>query len=370
MAAAAAASNVLQEVSVEENCIPECYVWPDELVSPVVAHDAFGEEEIPVIDLGGIEEALDHHHEREGDRDQYSSQYLRVVSLLSAACENWGFFQVVNHGVSVELLQRVQAMSERFCALPLLEKRKLEVHLAGDRLLGYGFIPKHAQASKRLWSEGLYLDISCVSSFAKTLWPHDPQKQHEFCETLEEYFRALQKLAQKITHLLINSLGLKPGNYDTYAPKDPALLRMNHYPPCPEPSKAQGLGAHLDPNYFTILHQGHVGGLQVLKDDAWVAVRPHPEAFAINVGDMLQVISNGRYKSAKHRAVVNKKQDRYSLAYFAQPPNWDLIVPPQELLDSKHPPLYKPFSWKEYLETVVQHESDNVLECFIAQPDS
>jgi hypothetical protein len=89
MAAAAAASNVLQEVSVEENCIPECYVWPDELVSPMVAHDAFGEEEIPVIDLGGIEEALDHHHEREGDRDQYSSQYLRVVSLLSAACENW-----------------------------------------------------------------------------------------------------------------------------------------------------------------------------------------------------------------------------------------------------------------------------------------
>ncbi len=116
-----------------------------------------------------------------------------------------------------------------------------------------------------------------------------------FCmssETLEEYFRALQKLAQKITHLLINSLGLKPGNYDTYAPKDPALLRMNHYPPCPEPSKAQGLGAHLDPNYFTILHQGHVGGLQVLKDDAWVAVRPHPEAFAINVGDMLQVRIN------------------------------------------------------------------------------
>jgi gibberellin 3-beta-dioxygenase len=82
------------------------------------------------------------------------------------------------------------------------------------------------------------------------------------------------------------------------------------------------------------------------------------------------VISNGRYKSAKHRAVVNKKQDRYSLAYFAQPPCWDLIVPPQELLDSKHPPIYKPFSWKEYLETVVQHESDNVLESFIAQPDS
>ncbi len=180
MAAAAAASNVLQEVSVEDNCIPECYVWPDELVSPVVAHDAFGEEEIPVIDLGGIEEALDHHHEREGDHDQSSSQYLRVVSLLSAACENWGFFQVVNHGVSVELLQRVQAMSERFCALPLLEKTKLEVHLAGDRLLGYGFAPKHARASKRLWSEGLYLDISCVSSFAKTLWAHDPQKQHEF----------------------------------------------------------------------------------------------------------------------------------------------------------------------------------------------
>lgn len=81
-----------------------------------------------------------------------------------------------------------------------------------------------------------------------------------------------------------------PDKYDGFVPKEPALMRLNHYPPCPDPSQAVGLLPHTDANLFTILHQGDVAGLQVLNDDRWVAVRPHPHAFAINVGDMLQVL--------------------------------------------------------------------------------
>lgn len=108
-------------------------------------------------------------------------------------------------------------------------------------------------------------------------------------ETIEEYFSAMKDLTLKIVRLVVDSLGLYPENYDTFAPKSPGLLRMNHYPPCPDPSKALGLMHHSDGNLFTILHQGDVPGLQVLKDGIWVAVRPHGDGFVINVSDMLQV---------------------------------------------------------------------------------
>lgn len=109
-------------------------------------------------------------------------------------------------------------------------------------------------------------------------------------KAIEDYFGALRDLGRKMARIILNSLGIYPDNYDGFVPKDPALLRFNHYPPCPDPSQAVGLVSHSDGNLFTILHQGEVAGLQVLNDDRWVAVRPHPQAFAINVGDMLQVL--------------------------------------------------------------------------------
>ena len=112
---------------------------------------------------------------------------------------------------------------------------------------------------------------------------------------MEDYFGALRDLGLKMARIILNSLGIYPHKYDGFVPKEPALMRFNHYPPCPDPSQAVGLVSHSDGNLFTILHQGGVAGLQVLNDDRWVAVRPHPQAFAINVGDMLQVLCFSPY---------------------------------------------------------------------------
>lgn len=108
---------------------------------------------------------------------------------------------------------------------------------------------------------------------------------------MEEYFGAVRELGFRLFRLILSSLGVDypVTKSERFLPKEPALIRLNHYPPCPEPSLTTGLIPHHDANLITILHQGDVGGLQVMKDDRWYAVRPHPGAFAINGGNMLQV---------------------------------------------------------------------------------
>jgi isopenicillin N synthase-like dioxygenase len=110
-------------------------------------------------------------------------------------------------------------------------------------------------------------------------------------ETMEEYFGAVRELGVRVFRLILSSLGVECSEAQSgrFSPKEPALIRLNHYPPCPDPSLTTGLIPHHDANLITVLHQGDVGGLQVMREGRWYAVRPHPEAFAINAGNMLQV---------------------------------------------------------------------------------
>lgn len=141
----------------------------------------------------------------------------------------------------------------------------------------------------RMWSEGLFVDIPHVAGFASTLWPKDDPTGTAFCDTMEEYFQALRELGVRLFRMVVESLGVGEAESAKFVPKEPALIRLNHYPPCPDPGSTTGLVPHHDANLLTLLYQGDVGGLQVLKEGRWVAVRPHSEAFAVNAGNMLQV---------------------------------------------------------------------------------
>jgi len=219
----------------------------------------------------------------------------------------------------------------------------------------------------RVWSEGLFVDTPHIAGFASTLWPKGDPTGTAFCDTMEEYFQALRELGVRLSRMVVESLGVGEAESARFVPKEPALVRLNHYPPCPDPGLTTGLVPHHDANLLTLLHQGDVGGLQVLKEGRWVAVRPHSGAFAVNAGNMLQVISNDLCTSAMHKAVVNKNEDRYSLAYFVQAPDWDQISPLPELVDEDHPPKYRPFTWPEYLQSQVAHPS-NALQHFAVAP--
>lgn len=336
-------SKALHGVTIADTVVPEAYVWPAHELKHV-AHDAYAHDEIAVIDL-------------QAEDDLHRS--------VREACANWGFFQVVNHGVPPSLLAKVQAVSKQFFDLPLETKERLECKLQGDRLLGYGFPHSNKlKTSRRPWSEGLFMDIPRVAGFAATLWPQeDDPMRTEFCETMGEYFDAVRELGVRLFRLIVASLGVRDVEVEKFLPKEPAPIRLNHYPPCPDPSRTTGLGPHHDANLITILHQGDVGGLQVLKDGRWVAVRPLPNSFAVNAGNMLQVISNNLCTSALHKAVVNRNEDRYSLAYFVQAPDWDHIAPLPELEDEDHPAKYRPFTWPEYLAIQLEHPT-NGLEHF------
>ncbi|CAL5351497.1 unnamed protein product [Camellia sinensis] len=115
-------------------------------------------------------------------------------------------------------------------------------------------------------------------------------------------------------------------------------MRVNFYPKCPQPDLTLGLSAHLDPGGMTLLHSDdHVAGLQVRRGDDWVAVKPVPNAFIVNIGYQIQILSNATYKSVAHRVIVNSAKERVSLAFFYNPNGNILIEPASELVTEDSP---------------------------------
>lgn len=163
-------SNYLPDVVSTESVVPKAYVWPEQEKGDIVGHDKFGEEEIPVIDFGDPEEE-------------------NIWHQIKDAFLSWGFFQALNHGVSLQLVERMLAISQSLCDLPLETKEMLECRLEGDRLFGYGFYygSNKVKASRRNWSEGLQVHLPRVGEFASILWSDDRDRQLEFwydCRTV------------------------------------------------------------------------------------------------------------------------------------------------------------------------------------------
>ena len=110
-------------------------------------------------------------------------------------------------------------------------------------------------------------------------------------EACEEYIREVEKLSLKLMGLIAQSLGLAENRFNEYFKDQTSFTRLNHYPPCPSPDLALGVGRHKDGGALTVLAQDDVGGLQVKRksDGEWIRVKPTPNAFIINVGDITQV---------------------------------------------------------------------------------
>jgi isopenicillin N synthase-like dioxygenase len=143
-------------------------------------------------------------------------------------------------------------------------------------------------------------------------------------------------------------------------------MLLNHYPPCPQPDLTYGLPGHTDPNLITILLQDQVPGLQVLKNGRWVAVDPVPNTFIINIGDQVQVMSNDKYKSVLHRAVVNRDEERISIPTFYCPSPEAVMGPAPELVTGDEPAVYRQFTYAEYYEKFWNSGLEKCLDMFKA----
>ncbi|CAL0317328.1 unnamed protein product [Lupinus luteus] len=167
-------------------------------------------------------------------------------------------------------------------------------------------------------------------------------------EVVGKYTQELRKLGLKILELLCEGIGLDQEYFCGELVENPALT-AHHYPPCPNPSLTLGVVKHRDPSIITILLQDEkVHGLQVHKDGEWIEVEPIPNAFVVNIGLLLQIISNGRLIGAEHRVVTNSSTPRTSVAYFIYPSPESIIEPSKDLVNENNAPIYKSMTFGEF----------------------
>ncbi|KAJ7523897.1 hypothetical protein O6H91_18G066700 [Diphasiastrum complanatum] len=255
----------------------------------------------------------------------------QVMEELRFACESWGFFHVINHGFPQNSMNAMMEVGRQFFELPLDVKMRF-FHPKPTNVTHYGgsFSSKDECVSN--WRDYLVHPCLPLSDEIVDTWPDLPPRYREIAK---EYSKNVRVLALKLLALLSESLGLRESYLDETFKGHVQLMNINHYPPCPQPDLTLGVNGHTDPNGITILQQDDVAGLEVLKDGSWYAVNPVPNSFVINMGDQMQIISNGRYKSIEHRGVVNSEKTRFSIAAFCGPSYHAIIAPAAELIKQR-----------------------------------
>ncbi|CAL1390752.1 unnamed protein product [Linum trigynum] len=312
--------------------IPPRYIRPDQQPPP---NAALPLEEVPVIDLQKLLSSSSHH------------RHVSELDRLHDACQNWGFFQLVNHGVSEELVERVKKEVVEFFNLPLEEKQKYS-QKQGD-IEGYGQAFVKSEEQKLDWA-----DMFFVTALPKHLRkPHlFPKLPLPLRETLEEYSAAQKATAMTILYQTAKALRMDEDDMTELFEQGLQQFRMNYYPPCPQPEMAMGFNPHSDAVGLTILLQitTDTQGLQIKKDGNWVPVVPLPNAFIVNVGDILEIMSNGIYKSIEHRATVNSERERISLATFLSAKLDGELGPAPSLITPQSPPEFRRISVADYFK--------------------
>jgi len=176
-----------------------------------------------------------------------------------------------------------------------------------------------------------------------------PQKPAAYREVAGKYALEMRALCLKLLTAISEALELESDYLDKTFGKHDQLMVINYYPPCPNPDLTLGIPGHSDAGGITVLMQGDVSGLQVLKNGKWVAVEPVRNAFVVNLGDQLQVISNGRFRSVEHRAVTNAASARISIPTFYSPSVDAFIAPAPSMVDEAHPAQYRGHTFDEFL---------------------
>ncbi|TKY71921.1 SRG1 protein [Spatholobus suberectus] len=311
---------------------------------------------------------IQHNHEPSAVQDETFSHAIPTINLkklihgeateveqekLNSACRDWGFFQLMDHGISPLVMEMLKEEIEGFFRLPLEEKLKYKIR-PGD-VEGYGAVIR-SEDQKLDWGDRLYMVTNPLSRRKPYLLPELPSSLRSI---LESYIVELQNLAMTFLGLLGKALKIEKREWDEVFEDGMQSVRMTYYPPCPQPERVIGLTTHSDATGITILNQVNgVHGLQIKKDGIWIPVNVSSDALIVNIGDILEIMSNGLYKSVEHRAIVNSMKERISIAMFFAPKFQSEIGPAASFIDQENPPLYKKIKMEKYVKGFFSHKMD------------
>lgn len=283
---------------------------------------------LPVIDMAPLFDARD------------APGHARVAGKIARACEAHGFFYLTGHGIGCEVLEALEAESRRFFALPLAAKMAIAMARGGRAWRGYFPVGGELTSGRPDLKEGLYLGTELgpehprvragVPMHGANLWPAElPGLQAAASAYMADATRAAAALMEGVSL----SLGLEPGYFArAYTGEPTVLFRIFHYPATGSAdvdwSRSWGVGEHTDYGLLTLLAQDQYGGLQVKSPEGWIEAPPIEGALVCNIGDMLERLTGGRYKSTPHRVKNVNGHDRLSFPLFFDP---DFMAPMQPL---------------------------------------
>jgi isopenicillin N synthase-like dioxygenase len=261
-----------------------------------------------------------------------------TLRTLDLACRHWGFFQVVNHGLDCALADALLAQAHAFFALPADVKRR--IRRTADN--PWGYFDEELTKNTRDWKE--VFDYGPPGKDGESpQWPDYPAGLRT---AVVAYYEACEALAFRLLGAISINLGV-PEDFlhHAFLPTHSSFVRVNFYPRCPGMG-CLGVNQHTDAGALTVLLQDDQPGLEVLRDDVWHLVPSVEGALVVNVGDIIQVWSNDRYRAVLHRVRTNASSQRFSVPFFFNPRYDFEYAPLTTTLDQRA--RYRPINWGEF----------------------